>query len=82
MLAVDSPIDALADQLFWVHMVQHILLIAVAPPLLALARPWNRMWHGIPIEYRRAASREIVRSPRLAPLRRVAWLCGGRWRPG
>ncbi len=77
MLAVDSPIDELADQLFWVHMIQHILLIGVAPPLLALARPWNRMWHGIPIEYRRAATREIVRSPRFGPLRRVARFCGG-----
>ena len=53
LAAVDSPIDELADQLFWVHMVQHILLIGVAPPLLALARPWTRMWRGIPIEYRR-----------------------------
>jgi putative membrane protein len=74
MLALDSPIDALADQLFWVHMIEHILLISVAAPLLALARPWNRMWRGIPIEYRRATIREVVRSPRMAPLRRVASL--------
>lgn len=77
MLAVDSPIDELADKLFWVHMVQHVLLIAVAPPLLAVARPWTRMWRGIPIEYRRAASREIVTSPRMAPLRRAAAFVGG-----
>ena len=74
MLALDSPIDGLADQLFWVHMIQHVLLIAVAPPLLALARPWNRMWRGIPVEYRRAAIREFVRNPRLAWLRRAASL--------
>jgi cytochrome c oxidase assembly factor CtaG len=80
MLAVDSPIDELADELFWVHMVQHVLLIAVAPPLLALARPWNRMWHGIPIEYRRAARSSAARvwhrcveSPGCA---------AGRWPPG
>ncbi len=74
MLALDSPIDSLADQLFWVHMIQHVLLIAVAPPLLVLARPWNRMWRGIPVEYRRAAIREFVRNPRLAWLRRAASL--------
>ncbi len=77
MLAVNSPIDELADRLFWVHMVQHVLLIAVAPPLLALARPWTRMWRGVPVEYRRAATREIVRNPRLAPLRRAAAFAGG-----
>ncbi len=77
MLAVDSPIDQLSDELFWVHMVQHILLISVAPPLLALARPWNRMWRGVPLEYRRAATREFVRNPRMAPLRRFALFVGG-----
>ncbi len=77
MLALDSPIDELSDELFWVHMIQHILLISVAPPLLALARPWNRMWRGIPLDYRRAVSREIVQNPELAPLRRVALFAGG-----
>ena len=41
-LAVCSPIDAFADALFWVHMVQHVLLMMVAPPLLLLGRPWPR----------------------------------------
>lgn len=72
LAAVDSPIDELADQLFWVHMVQHILLIAVAPPLLALARPWTRMWRGIPLHYRRPAAREFRSGARFAPLRRAA----------
>ncbi|HEY7257109.1 MAG TPA: cytochrome c oxidase assembly protein [Solirubrobacterales bacterium] len=76
MLALDSPIDTLADELFWVHMIQHILLISVSAPLLVLARPWNRMWRGVPLEYRRAATREFVRNPRLAPLRRALALCG------
>lgn len=77
LIAVDSPIDELADKLFWVHMIQHILLIAVAPPLLALARPWTRMWLGIPAEFRRAMAREIIRSPRWAPLRGTAAFAGG-----
>ncbi len=42
-LAVDSPIDAYAGRLFWVHMVQHVLLMMVAPPLLLLGRPWPRV---------------------------------------
>ncbi len=77
VVALGSPIDGLADRLFWAHMVQHVLLIAVAPPLLALARPWTRMWRGLPIEYRRAVARGVVRGPRMAPLRRAAALAGG-----
>jgi putative membrane protein len=38
-LALVSPIDVLADERFSVHMVQHLLLTLVAPPLLLLGRP-------------------------------------------
>jgi putative membrane protein len=83
VIALDSPIDELAEKLLWVHMVQHILLLVVAPPLLALARPWNRMWHGLPLGFRRRTARVATQDPRLAPIRGavhvlqdpiVAWL--------
>ncbi|MBX6350358.1 MAG: cytochrome c oxidase assembly protein [Clostridia bacterium] len=36
-LALESPIDAVGElYLFWVHMLQHMLLSVVAPPLLLL----------------------------------------------
>ena len=38
-LALESPIDTVADQLFCVHMVQHMLLLFVVPPLLVWSRP-------------------------------------------
>ena len=38
VIALDSPIDYYADELFWVHMVQHILLLTVAPPLMLLGK--------------------------------------------
>lgn len=34
-LSLLSPLDTLADDLLSVHMLQHLLLVAVAPPLLA-----------------------------------------------
>jgi putative membrane protein len=37
--ALFSPIDALADRSFALHMLQHELLMLVAAPLLVLARP-------------------------------------------
>ncbi|MGH2941108.1 MAG: cytochrome c oxidase assembly protein [Solirubrobacterales bacterium] len=76
VIALDSPIDDLADRLFWVHMVQHILLIGAAAPLLALARPWTRMWRGLPLAYRRDLARALA-GPGGAPLRRAAGLLGG-----
>jgi putative membrane protein len=38
-LALASPIDAYSGRLLSVHMVQHLLLMQVAPPLLLLGRP-------------------------------------------
>jgi putative membrane protein len=78
LVALDSPLDELADELFWAHMVQHLLLIGVAPPLLCLARPWTRMWRGVPARRRAPVSRELTTGPRWAPLRRLAaFLAGG-----
>jgi len=77
LAALDSPLDELAEELFWAHMVQHVLLIGVAPPLLALARPWPRMWRGVPAGLRRPVSRALTSSPRWSPLRRLAAFLGG-----
>lgn len=38
-LALMSPLDAIADDLFSAHMVQHMLLLLVIPPLLVYGRP-------------------------------------------
>jgi putative membrane protein len=35
--ALESPVDSLADQAFFVHMIQHVLLLDVAPILLILS---------------------------------------------
>ena len=38
-VALVSPLDSIADQLFWVHMTQHLLLLLAAAPLLVAGRP-------------------------------------------
>src|SRR5579871_4104758 len=60
VLALDTPIDAYADRLFWVHMTQHILLLTVAPPLLVLGRPWPRLWKPVPLRARRPVARGLA----------------------
>ncbi|MGO9496099.1 MAG: cytochrome c oxidase assembly protein [Solirubrobacteraceae bacterium] len=72
VVALNSPIDVYADQLFWVHMLQHILLLTVAPPLILLGRPWPRMWRALPLGPRTAVARGIVRSSWTSPVRALA----------
>ncbi|HET9073133.1 MAG TPA: cytochrome c oxidase assembly protein [Solirubrobacteraceae bacterium] len=72
VIALDSPLDSYADQLFWVHMTQHILLLTVAPPLLLLGRPWPRMWRALPLGPRTTIARNLALSPRFKPVRALA----------
>jgi cytochrome c oxidase assembly factor CtaG len=47
-LALISPLDALDDKLLTTHMVQHLLLLTIAPPLLLLGAPQIPLIRGIP----------------------------------
>jgi cytochrome c oxidase assembly factor CtaG len=46
VLATESSIGAYDDVLFSVHMVQHLMLIMVAPPLLVAGRPVTLLLHA------------------------------------
>lgn len=51
-LALMSPIEILVQQLFFVHMIQHLLLIMVAPVLLLLPNPMPFVLWGLPASAR------------------------------
>lgn len=76
LVALASPIDAFSDKLFWVHMVQHVLLMLVAAPLFVFARPWVRLWRALPLGLRRPLARGLVQGTAAAPLRRAARAAG------
>ncbi len=56
-IALLSPIDVLSSQLFLVHMIQHLLLVMVAAPLLMLANPFPTFLWALPQEGRRRVGR-------------------------
>lgn len=76
VIALTSPIDAYSDRLFWVHMIQHVLLMLVAAPLFVFARPWVRLWRALPLGMRRPLARGLVQGEAAAPLRRAARAAG------
>jgi cytochrome c oxidase assembly factor CtaG len=58
-VALMSPIDVLAGQLFLMHMIQHLLLVMIAPPLLLVANPLPFFMWGLPIRAGRALGRSL-----------------------
>jgi putative membrane protein len=71
VIALDTPLEWLARQLFWAHMTQHLLLIMVAAPLLVVASPWLQIWRGLPLAIRRPLAKTALKHPTLAGLRKL-----------
>ena len=67
LVALASPIHELGERLLQVHMVQHVLLMMVAPPLLWLGQPLVPMLLGLPHSLAQVAGRALARPP-------VRWL--------
>jgi cytochrome c oxidase assembly factor CtaG len=55
-VAADSPLAALDRRLLTVHMIQHLLLMSVAAPLILLSEPVLVMVRGLPQRLVRAAA--------------------------
>src|SRR5262249_27762016 len=87
-VAVASPIAALDHELLTVHMVQHLLLMTLAPPLIWLGAPFRPLLRGLPQRFveglfvplcrSRAAKRFVVAlgRPKFALLAASAALVG------
>ncbi len=63
-IAIASPIDALDDFLLAAHMIQHFILMSIAPPLIVLGAPTVPLLRGLP-----KALRALLR-----PMFRARWL--------
>lgn len=70
-IAVGSPLQDFDDALLSIHMVQHILLMGVAPPLILLGAPALPLLHGLPQSFVRGFLGPILRWAPLQGLGRI-----------
>jgi putative membrane protein len=61
-VALSPPLDAAADRRLSAHMVQHLLLMLAAAPLLVAARPGEWLLEGLPVGARARIGRTLHRS--------------------
>jgi putative membrane protein len=67
-LALASPLAALDDELLTVHMVQHLLLMTIAAPLILMGAPAITLLHGLPQRAARDTLGPLLRWPPLQSL--------------
>ena len=75
-IALESSIDVYAEALFSVHMVQHLLLIAIVAPLFALSAPMTLLLRVVTPRIRNGFLLPILRSRGVGALTHplVGWL--------
>lgn len=80
LLAIASPLDAFGGLLLEVHMIQHLLLLMIAPPLIWLGQPVLPMLRGLPGTFLKAGLGPFLASSTLRRIGRaithpvVCWL--------
>ena len=80
LLALESPLDYWTYDYFFVHMIQHLLLMFAAPSLLVAGAPGRPLLEGLPWQ---RVTREVLAGGWSAPLRAVGgffrrpWVCVG-----
>lgn len=74
LVALATPLDTAAGTDLRAHMVQHVLLLSVAAPLLALAAPLALLRGALPPSARVPYARSLARVSRSQSRHWVAWM--------
>ena len=69
LISVESPIGYWAEDYFFVHMIQHLLLMFAAPTLVVAGAPWQPLREALPGRFGRTATREVPHGGWSRPVR-------------
>ncbi len=79
LIAVESPLDYWADSYFFVHMIQHLLLMFAAPVLIVAGAPWQPLLDGLPGRLGKDATKQVLTARWSQPIRAVTGFCLKPW---
>ena len=79
-ISIGSPLEALADELLSAHMIEHLILMSIVPPLILLGLPVVPLLRGLPTGVRKWIAGPLLRLKALRQFGQwlvrpaVAWL--------
>jgi putative membrane protein len=79
LISVESPLDYWADSYFFVHMIQHLLLMFAAPVLIVAGAPWQPLLDGLPGRLGKYATRQVLTGRWARPIRAMTGLALKPW---
>jgi putative membrane protein len=71
LISVESPIDYWESRYFFVHMIQHLLLMFAAPVLVVAGAPWQPLLAGLPGRLGQDATRQVLAGGWSRPVRAI-----------
>lgn len=79
LVAIDSPIDYWSSSYFFVHMIEHILLMFAAPILIVAGAPWIPLMFALPVATRRKVGRFLYLSKKARGFRAFGRFVRSPW---
>jgi cytochrome c oxidase assembly factor CtaG len=79
LVAIVSPIDYWSSKYFFVHMIEHILIVFAAPVLVVAGAPWIPLMFALPVRTRRKFGRFFYLSDKARGFRAVGRFVRSPW---